>query len=266
MAPGWAHGREASGAGRGLADGPLSPRQFLVSTSKENSSAAEVLDSVAHSVRVKPENLRLAEVSTAAVGSATGLHHAPLRLAALMPSSVQSPFPAELGAAPLHAGRCPVALRSHARWPSPVAAPCWRAPQPCLGRRVVLSGEGRPVCQQVGQAACTQGLTPLLPRQVIKSRFHRMFLPSHSLDTVSPTDLLLCFEVLSPELAKERVVVLQVQQVRRLEGDWSLQPQAGPSLGPDSCGQCQLGGQGQCPAALLKGSLAQQMGLAGTLP
>ncbi|XP_044879614.1 ubiquitin carboxyl-terminal hydrolase 19 isoform X3 [Mauremys mutica] len=84
------------------------PVKFLVSISKENSSAAEVLDSVAHSMRVKPENLRLAEV--------------------------------------------------------------------------------------------------------IKNRFHRMFPPSQSLDTVSPTDLLLCFEVLSPELAKERVVVLQVQQ------------------------------------------------------
>uniref|UniRef100_A0A674H9V6 ubiquitinyl hydrolase 1 n=1 Tax=Taeniopygia guttata TaxID=59729 RepID=A0A674H9V6_TAEGU len=84
------------------------PIKFLVSISKENSSAMEVLDSVAHSVRVKPENLRLAEV--------------------------------------------------------------------------------------------------------IKNHFHRMFLPSHSLDTVSPTDLLLCFEVLSPELAKERVVELQVQQ------------------------------------------------------
>ncbi|XP_015686449.1 ubiquitin carboxyl-terminal hydrolase 19-like, partial [Protobothrops mucrosquamatus] len=47
---------------------------------------------------------------------------------------------------------------------------------------------------------------------VIKNRFHRMFLPSQSLDAVSPTDLLLCFEVLSPELAKERVVELQVQQ------------------------------------------------------
>lgn len=49
--------------------------------------------------------------------------------------------------------------------------------------------------------------------QVMKSRFHRMFLPSHSLDTVSPSDLLLCFELLSPELAKEQVVVLEVQQV-----------------------------------------------------
>ncbi|XP_028942092.1 ubiquitin carboxyl-terminal hydrolase 19, partial [Antrostomus carolinensis] len=37
------------------------PIKFLVSISKENSSAMEVLDSVAHSVRVKPENLRLAE-------------------------------------------------------------------------------------------------------------------------------------------------------------------------------------------------------------
>ncbi|XP_058278223.1 ubiquitin carboxyl-terminal hydrolase 19 isoform X5 [Hirundo rustica] len=84
------------------------PIKFLVSISKENSSAMEVLDSVAHSVRVKPENLRLAEV--------------------------------------------------------------------------------------------------------IKNHIHRIFLPSNSLDTVSPTDLLLCFEVLSPELAKERVVELQVQQ------------------------------------------------------
>ncbi|XP_035193829.1 ubiquitin carboxyl-terminal hydrolase 19 isoform X3 [Oxyura jamaicensis] len=100
------------------------PIKFLVSISKENSSAMEVLDSVAHSVRVKPENLRLAEV--------------------------------------------------------------------------------------------------------IKNRFHRMFLPSHSLDTVSPTDLLLCFEVLSPELAKERVVELQVQQ----------RPQV-PSVPVAKCAACQ---------------------------
>lgn len=60
----------------------------------------------------------------------------------------------------------------------------------------------------------SHGSAPLLSWQVIKNRFHRMFLPSNSLDTVSPTDLLLCFEVLSPELAKERVVELQVQQVR----------------------------------------------------
>lgn len=53
----------------------------------------------------------------------------------------------------------------------------------------------------------------LLFEQVIKNHFHRIFLPSQSLDAVSPTDLLLCFEVLSPELAKERVVELQVQQV-----------------------------------------------------
>ncbi|KYO35554.1 ubiquitin carboxyl-terminal hydrolase 19 isoform A [Alligator mississippiensis] len=100
------------------------PIKFLVSISKENSSAMEVLDSVAHSVHVKSENLRLAEV--------------------------------------------------------------------------------------------------------IKNRFHRMFLPSHSLDTVSPTDLLLCFEVLSPELAKEHVVVLQVQQ----------RPQV-PSVPISKCAACQ---------------------------
>jgi hypothetical protein len=36
--------------------------QFLVSVSKENSSASEVLDSLSQSVHVKPENLRLTEV------------------------------------------------------------------------------------------------------------------------------------------------------------------------------------------------------------
>ncbi|XP_053234419.1 ubiquitin carboxyl-terminal hydrolase 19 isoform X2 [Podarcis raffonei] len=100
------------------------PVKFLVSISKENSTAMEVLDSVSHSVRVTPDNLRLAEV--------------------------------------------------------------------------------------------------------IKNRFHRMFLPSHSLDTVSPTDLLLCFEVLSPDLAKERVVELQVQQ----------RPQV-PSVPITKCAACQ---------------------------
>uniref|UniRef100_A0A8D1F7H4 Ubiquitin carboxyl-terminal hydrolase 19 n=1 Tax=Sus scrofa TaxID=9823 RepID=A0A8D1F7H4_PIG len=101
----------------------LSP-QFLVSISKENSSASEVLDSLSQSVHVKPENLRLAEV--------------------------------------------------------------------------------------------------------IKNRFHRVFLPSHSLDTVSPSDTLLCFELLSPELAKERVVVLEVQQ----------RPQV-PSIPISKCAACQ---------------------------
>lgn len=40
-----------------------------------------------------------------------------------------------------------------------------------------------------------------------------MLLPSHSLDTVSSSDMLFCFEVMSRELAKERVVELRVQQV-----------------------------------------------------
>ncbi|XP_042266409.1 ubiquitin carboxyl-terminal hydrolase 19 isoform X3 [Thunnus maccoyii] len=84
------------------------PIKFLVSVSKENSSTAEVLESISRSVRVKPENLRLAEVG--------------------------------------------------------------------------------------------------------KNRFQRMFLLSHSLDTVSPSDMLFCFEVLSKDLAKERVVLLRVQQ------------------------------------------------------
>lgn len=65
----------------------------------------------------------------------------------------------------------------------------------------------------------SHGSVPLLSWQVIKNRFHRMFLPSHCLDTVCPTDLLLCFEVLSPELAKERVVELQVQQVSTGEAE-----------------------------------------------
>uniref|UniRef100_A0A7N8YJG7 ubiquitinyl hydrolase 1 n=1 Tax=Mastacembelus armatus TaxID=205130 RepID=A0A7N8YJG7_9TELE len=84
------------------------PIKFLVSVSKENSSTAEVLESISRSVRIKPENLRLAEVG--------------------------------------------------------------------------------------------------------KNRFQRMLLPSHSLDTVSSSDMLFCFEVLSKELAKERVVLLRVQQ------------------------------------------------------
>uniref|UniRef100_A0A3Q3VQV9 ubiquitinyl hydrolase 1 n=1 Tax=Mola mola TaxID=94237 RepID=A0A3Q3VQV9_MOLML len=83
------------------------PIKFLVSVSKENSSTAEVLESISRSVRVKPENLRLAEVG--------------------------------------------------------------------------------------------------------KNRFQRMFLPSHSLDTVSSSDMLFCFEVLSKDMAKERVVLLRVQ-------------------------------------------------------
>lgn len=40
-----------------------------------------------------------------------------------------------------------------------------------------------------------------------------MFLPSHSLDTVSSSDMLFCFEVLSKDMAKEKVVLLKVQQV-----------------------------------------------------
>ncbi|XP_072276727.1 ubiquitin carboxyl-terminal hydrolase 19 isoform X2 [Pyxicephalus adspersus] len=100
------------------------PIKFLVSISKENSSASDVLESISQSVRIKVENLRLAEVA--------------------------------------------------------------------------------------------------------KHRFHRMFRPSCSLDSVSPSDVLLCFEVLSPELAKERVLVLQVQQ----------RPQV-PSITITKCSACQ---------------------------
>ncbi|XP_068108746.1 ubiquitin carboxyl-terminal hydrolase 19 isoform X2 [Hyperolius riggenbachi] len=100
------------------------PVKFLVSISKENSSASDVLESIAQSVRVKTENLRLAEVA--------------------------------------------------------------------------------------------------------KNRFHRMFTPSCSVDSVSPSDLLFCFEVLSKDLAKERVVVLQVQQ----------RPQI-PSIPISKCSACQ---------------------------
>ncbi|XP_075882772.1 ubiquitin carboxyl-terminal hydrolase 19 isoform X3 [Nelusetta ayraudi] len=84
------------------------PIKFLVSVSKENSSTAEVLEAISRSVRVKPENLWLAEVG--------------------------------------------------------------------------------------------------------KNRFQRTFLPSHSLDTVSSSDTLFCFEVLSKDMAKEKVVLLKVQQ------------------------------------------------------
>ncbi|XP_063797176.1 ubiquitin carboxyl-terminal hydrolase 19 isoform X3 [Pseudophryne corroboree] len=98
------------------------PVKFLVSISKENSNAADVLESISQSVRVKTENLKLAEV--------------------------------------------------------------------------------------------------------VKNHFHRMFTPSCSVDSVS--DQLFCFEVLSPELAKERVVVLQVVQ----------RPQV-PSVPITKCSACQ---------------------------
>ncbi|XP_051517732.1 ubiquitin carboxyl-terminal hydrolase 19-like isoform X1 [Myxocyprinus asiaticus] len=99
------------------------PVKFLVSVSKENSSTAEVLESISRSVRIKPENLRLAEVG--------------------------------------------------------------------------------------------------------KGRFQRIFTPSHSLDTVMSNDLLFCFEVLSKDLAKERVVLLKVQQ----------RPQV-PSISITKCAGC----------------------------
>uniref|UniRef100_A0AAR2K8D7 ubiquitinyl hydrolase 1 n=1 Tax=Pygocentrus nattereri TaxID=42514 RepID=A0AAR2K8D7_PYGNA len=100
------------------------PVKFLVSVSKENSSTAEVLESISRSVRVKPENLRLAEV--------------------------------------------------------------------------------------------------------VKNRLGRIFLPSHSLDRVSSTDMLFCFEVLSKELIKEKVVLLKVHQ--RLQV---------PSIPIPKCAACQ---------------------------
>ncbi|XP_044157800.1 ubiquitin carboxyl-terminal hydrolase 19 isoform X1 [Bufo gargarizans] len=100
------------------------PVKFLVSISKENSSAADVLESISQSVRVKTENLKLAEV--------------------------------------------------------------------------------------------------------VKNRFNRIFTPSCSVDLVSPSDQLFCFEILSPELTKERVVVLQVQQ----------RPQI-PSIPVTKCSACQ---------------------------
>uniref|UniRef100_A0AAV2M1N9 ubiquitinyl hydrolase 1 n=1 Tax=Knipowitschia caucasica TaxID=637954 RepID=A0AAV2M1N9_KNICA len=84
------------------------PIKFLVSVSKENSSAAEVLDSISRSVRIKAENLRLAEVC--------------------------------------------------------------------------------------------------------KSRLQRLLLPSQSLDSVSASDLLFCFEVLCRDQSNERLLLLRVHQ------------------------------------------------------
>ncbi|XP_072437845.1 ubiquitin carboxyl-terminal hydrolase 19 isoform X3 [Chiloscyllium punctatum] len=48
--------------------------------------------------------------------------------------------------------------------------------------------------------------------EVARNRFHRVFQTSQSLDTVSPSDTLFCFEVLTKDLAKERVLELNVQQ------------------------------------------------------
>uniref|UniRef100_A0A8C5WIX8 ubiquitinyl hydrolase 1 n=1 Tax=Leptobrachium leishanense TaxID=445787 RepID=A0A8C5WIX8_9ANUR len=64
--------------------------------------------------------------------------------------------------------------------------------------------------------------------EVVKNCFHRIFMPSCSLDSVTPSDLLFCFELLSTELAKERVVVLHVQQ----------RPQV-PSIPINNCAACQ---------------------------
>lgn len=60
---------------------------------------------------------------------------------------------------------------------------------------------------------CTPFISLCIFSQVLKGRFHRIFSPSQSLDTVSSNDLLFCFEMLSKDLAKERVVLLKVQQV-----------------------------------------------------
>ncbi|XP_078059866.1 ubiquitin carboxyl-terminal hydrolase 19 [Mustelus asterias] len=48
--------------------------------------------------------------------------------------------------------------------------------------------------------------------EVVRSRFHRIFISSQSLDTVTPSDTLFCFEVLTKDLAKEKVLELNVQQ------------------------------------------------------
>ncbi|XP_059383662.1 ubiquitin carboxyl-terminal hydrolase 19 isoform X2 [Carassius carassius] len=48
--------------------------------------------------------------------------------------------------------------------------------------------------------------------EVVKNRFHRIFSPNQSLDMVTSNELLFCFEMLSKDLAKERVVFLKVQQ------------------------------------------------------
>lgn len=55
--------------------------------------------------------------------------------------------------------------------------------------------------------------------QVVKNHFRRIFLPSHSLDTISSADMLFCFEVLSKELTKEKVVLLRVHQVSTFATD-----------------------------------------------
>lgn len=57
-----------------------------------------------------------------------------------------------------------------------------------------------------------------------------MFLPSHSLDTVSSSDMLFCFEVLSKDMAKEKVVLLKVQQVIQTLFDMSPHVLAAPAF------------------------------------
>ncbi|XP_072928069.1 ubiquitin carboxyl-terminal hydrolase 19 isoform X2 [Hemitrygon akajei] len=64
--------------------------------------------------------------------------------------------------------------------------------------------------------------------EVVRNRFQRLFLASQSLDTVSPSDTLFCFEVLSQDLTKERVVELQVQQRLLI-----------PNIAINKCAACQ---------------------------
>ncbi|KAI7794053.1 putative ubiquitin carboxyl-terminal hydrolase 19, partial [Triplophysa rosa] len=79
---------------------------------------------------------------------------------------------------------------------------------------VSVSKENSSTSEVLESISCSVRIKPenLRLTEVVKNRFHRIFSPSHSLDTVSSNDLLFCFEVLSKDLAKERVVLLKVQQ------------------------------------------------------
>ncbi|KAA0707022.1 Ubiquitin carboxyl-terminal hydrolase 19 [Triplophysa tibetana] len=79
---------------------------------------------------------------------------------------------------------------------------------------VSVSKENSRTSEVLESISCSVRIKPenLRLTEVVKNRFHRIFSPSHSLDTVSSNDLLFCFEVLSKDLAKERVVLLKVQQ------------------------------------------------------
>lgn len=169
--------------------------QFLVSVSKDNSSAAEILDSISRSVRVKPENLRLTEVS----GKKTYDKAGPIELIYILSDDNTDSSSSSVGDF-----KSKLSFYFHFLHISSQCQGFFSRIDACYH-----------TCGAAGKtnSDTLDFHTSFHFPQVLKGRFQQIFLPSQSLDAVSPSDMLCCFEVLSKDLAKERVVLLRVQQV-----------------------------------------------------